>query len=155
MPSIAYLPGGASVLGLIAQDSSQVQANTIDFQNTSAWQTGRPDLMLVVAAHADDVQNWLEQVHPGLPTPVVAAVAAGADPVLRPYFDSEQLVGLTSGYDGGFNYQRLMDEEAQRSSDGRYDFFLVLQDWGALVFFLAIVLGNFAAILRRGEDGDS
>lgn len=155
MPSIAYLPGGASTLGLVAQDPSNFQIDTIAMQNTSPWQAGTtPDLMLVFAAHADDVQNWLEQVQPGLTTPVVAVVAAGADPVLRPYLDSGQLSGLVSGYDGGFNYQRLMDEAAKRNSDGRYDFYLVLQDWGALVFFLAIVLGNFAAILRRGEGGE-
>ncbi len=151
MPSIAYVPGGASILAYVAQDLPQVGNFAIDFQNTSTWQGNQPDLMVVYAAHADDVQNWLEQVQPALRTPVVAVVAAGADPVLRPYYDSGQLVGLVSGYDGGFNYQRLMDEDAQRYSDGRYDFYLVLQDWGALVFFLAIVLGNFSAILRRRE----
>ncbi|KKK47040.1 hypothetical protein LCGC14_3159210, partial [marine sediment metagenome] len=115
--------------------------------------SGPPDLSIVFAAQADDVQHWLEQVQPLNQAPVVAVVAAGADPVVRPYLDSGQLAGLVSGFDGAYNYQRLLDEQAGRDDTGWLDMQLVLQDWGQFVFFLAIVLGNFAAVLSRGQRG--
>ena len=150
---IAYLPGGASVLALLARDPDSV----FDLGPLPSTEEGREsafedsDLTIVMAAQADDVQHWLEQVQPLTHTPVVAVVAAGADPVVRPYLDSGQLVGLVSGYDGAFNYQRMLDEQAKRNSTSGFDQQLVLQDWGQFVFFLTIVLGNFAAVIRRSD----
>ncbi len=150
---IAYLPGGASVLALLARDPESVFAlGTLPSTEESRESVSEnSDLTIVMAAQADDVQHWLEQVQPLTHTPVVAVVAAGADPVVRPYLDSGQLVGLVSGYDGAFNYQRMLDEQAKRNPASSFDQQLVLQDWGQFIFFLAIVLGNFAAVIRRSD----
>ena len=152
---IVYLPGGASILALIGQHPAAafLEPDALLSPATQASAPGTPDLSVVFAAQADDVQNWLEQVQPFNRTPVIAVVGAGADPALRPYLDSEQLVGLVSGFDGAYSYQRLLDKQAGRAGSGWLDMQLVLQDWGQFVLFLAIVLGNFAAVLGRGQRG--
>lgn len=152
---VVYLPGGASILALVGQNPGAVfvESDAMFSPDARATLAGQPDLTIVFGAQADDVQHWLEQVQPLSPGPVVAVVAAGADPVVRPYLDSGQLAGLVSGFDGAYNYQRLLDEQAGRAGSGWLDMQLVLQDWGQFVFFLAIVLGNFAAVLSRGQKG--
>ncbi len=85
-----FLPGGVMVLPALGQDYA--------------------NLAVVFAAQAEDAQAWLEQVAPRNRVPVVAATGAGADPLLRPYLASGQLVGLVSGFDGAATYTALLDE---------------------------------------------
>ncbi len=151
---IIYLPGGSSILALIAQDPASaligMEPDTLP-PDTNAF-AATPDLAVVFGAQADDVQHWLEQVQPLNGAPVVAVVAAGADPVVRPYLDSGQLAGLVSGFDGAYSYRELLDEQDRSSSARQLNMQLVLQDWGHFVFFLLIVFGNFAAVIRRSEE---
>ena len=149
---IVYLSGGPSVLALIANNpDAALNAAIPETAQGSVTAFGdRPDLSIVFAAQADDVQHWLEQVQPLSNTPVVAVVAAGADPASRPYWESGQLTGLVSGFDGAYSYQRLLDQQDRGDRVSQLNMQLVLQDWGHFVFFLVIILGNFAAVLRRG-----
>jgi len=131
--SVRFLPGGATVLPLVGTDAA--------------------DLAIVFAAQAEDVQQWLEQVTPVNRAPVLAVTSAGADPPLRPYLDSGQLVGLVSGYDGAYHYQELLGEtplatvRAMRSQ-------VAAQGYGALALLAIILLGNLAALLTgRRADG--
>jgi hypothetical protein len=55
-----------------------------------------------------------------------------------------------SGFDGAYSYQRLLDQQDRGDRVSQLNMQLVLQDWGHFVFFLVIILGNFAAVLRRG-----
>ena len=43
----------------------------------------------------------------------------GADPILRPYWNSGQLSGLVSGFDGAFSYQELKPQSVSPASDQR------------------------------------
>lgn len=135
-----YLPGGAATLPLIVRDSAL------------AGVPASPGLVVVAAAQAEEVQHWLEQVQPLQRIPVIAVTAAGADPILRPYRDSGQLVGLVSGFDGGHAYTMLMDPFAEPDSMPELSRHLALQNWGQVALLAAIVLGNLAALLSR--DGD-
>ena len=150
---IVYLSGGPAMLALIADNPDAALGAAIPeaTQGSAAAFADRPDLAIVFAAQADDVQHWLEQVQPLNNTPVVAVVAAGADPVSRPYWESEQLVGLVSGFDGAYSYQRLLDEQDRGDRASQLNMQIVLQDWGHFVFFLVIILGNFAAVVRRSD----
>lgn len=141
---IQYLSGGPATLALVAQNPAQIfgdRAPTLS------------DLAVVFGAQAEDVQHWLEQAAPINQTPVIAVVSAAADPVLRPYWDSGQLSGLVSGYDGASSYQSLLTERFPRLPRSlALDRQVVLQDWGVIIFLLAIVLGNLAAMFSRGPE---
>jgi hypothetical protein len=114
----------------------------------------RADLAVVFAADAEDVQGWLEQVAPRNGAPVVAATSAAADPTLRPYLDSGQLVGLVSGFDGAAAYTAKLADLPARSREQQLEQQLVGQNLAIPVFLLLILAGNIAIILsgRRGDD---
>jgi len=144
-----FLPGGAVALPLLAQNlRAAVVGQTV---NPSPALTNalaqRPALTIVVAATAEDVQQWLELGQPLQQTPVVAFTSAGADPILRPYLESGQLSGLVSGFDGAVAYQQLRTQPLSRGEETVYRRQLVFQNWGHLAFLLVIVLGNLAALV--------
>lgn len=148
----SFLPGGAGVLPLLARDPA---AALLD-DRSSTTSAGRntllrtPDLVVVAAAHAEDVQHWLEQVQPLTGAPVIAVTGAGADPLLRPYLDSRQLWGLVSGFDGAYAYQQILEPFAPAAGPEWLTPRVILQNWGQLAFVAVIVLGNLAALLSRG-----
>lgn len=112
------------------------------------------ELAIVFAAQADDVQGWLEQVAPRNGVPVIAATGAGADPSLRPYLASGQLVGLVSGYDGAATYTTLLEELPARSRERQLQLQLVGQNLAAIVFFFLILIGNLSLLVNgRRSDG--
>lgn len=137
-----FLPGGATVLALLAQNLSA----GINGQPTPALMQ-RPALIVVVAATGEAVQQWLELAQPVDKIPVVAFTSAGADPILRPYLDSGQLSGLVSGFDGAYAYQQLRTRPLSQAEATVYRRQLIFQNWGHLAFFLVIVLGNLAALI--------
>ncbi len=149
--TFAYLPGGASVLPLVARDPAQalLENPPAAGDNLRNRVADAPALVVAVAAQADDVRHWLEQVQPLERTPVIAVTGAAADPILRPYLDSNQLLGLVSGFDGAAGYLRLLDPFAAPESTPALLRQIVLQNWGHLAFLAAIALGNLAALLSR------
>ncbi|MEZ4860051.1 MAG: hypothetical protein R3C14_02030 [Caldilineaceae bacterium] len=152
-----YLPGGAAVLAWLAQSpAAALYGHTQPFP--MAWSPTQqpqstPALTVVVAATAEAVQQWLEQVQPLLYRPVVAFTTASADPLLRPYLDSGQLSGLVSGFDGAAFYTQLQNRPLPYAEEqlGREQ--LIFQNWGHLALLGVIVLGNLAVILRRRSGG--
>ncbi len=130
---VRFLSGGVTALPLLATESA--------------------DLAVVFGAQAEDVQQWLEQVAPVNRAPVLAVTSAGADPPLRPFLDSGQLVGLVSGYDGAYHYYELLGATppvAVRALRAQ----VAGQGYGALAILAIIVLGNLAALLTgRRADG--
>ena len=131
---VRFLPGGATVLPLLGQRDAA--------------------LAVVIAARAEDVQYWLEQVAPVNRVPVVAVTAAAADPVLRPYLDSGQLVGLVSGFDGSYHYTELMADAPDSGYVRAMRLQVAGQNYGMLAILAIIVLGNLAALLLgRRQDG--
>ena len=145
-----YLPGGAA-LPLIGQDLAaglNILPGVSAANVTQAVALG-PALAVLLVAQAEEAQQWLEQTQPLNTLPTVAFASAAADPVLRPYWQSGQLQGLVSGFDGAWAYQshgdlRLSDENAARIGRQR-----VHQAWGQVAFLVVIVLGNLAALLGR------
>lgn len=115
---------------------------------------GRADLAVVLAAEAEDAQGWLEQVQPRNGAPVVAATAAGADPLLRPYLASGQLAGLVSGFDGAAAYTELLDDGPTRARERQMEVQLVGQNLATIVFLFLIAAGNLV-LLINGRQGDA
>lgn len=134
LEDVQFLPGGVMVLPAIAQEPAT--------------------LALVFGAQPEDVQAWLEQVAPRNGAPVVAITAAGADPTLRPYLDSGQLVGLVSGFDGAATYTALLDQRDPTAQDEGMKLQLAGQNLAILAIIGLIVIGNFAALFGgRRNDG--
>ena len=132
--SVRFLPGGATILPLLGQQDT--------------------NLAVVIAARAEDVQYWLEQVAPVNRAPVVAVTAAAADPVLRPYLDSGQLAGLVSGFDGGYHYAELMADAPDPGYVQAMRQQVAGQNYGILAILAIIVLGNLAVLLfGRRQNG--
>ena len=151
----AYLPGGAGALALLA--SAPEDALWGYTERATSWlafsSTQRPALSVVVAAHAEDVQQWLEMVQTETQLPVVAFTGAGADPIVRPYLASGQLAGLVSGFDGAAAYQQLRDRRFGRLPSTRYTAQLIAQNWGHIALILLLLLGNLRALWLGGKRG--
>jgi len=132
--TVRFVPGGATILPLFGQNSA--------------------DLAVVLAARAEDVQDWLEQVASVNQVPVVAVTAAAADPVLRPYLDSGQIVGLVSGFDGAYHYTERMAAAPDPDYVQAMRWQVAGQNYGTAAILAVIALGNLAALLLgRRQDG--
>jgi hypothetical protein len=149
----AYLPGGAAALALLAAAPAQaLLGHTERAANWLALTTDqRPALTIVLAAHPEEVQQWLELVQTERQLPVLAFTGAGADPVLRPYLATGQLQGLVSGFDGAAAYQQLRDRGVAGSPSVRDTTQLIAQNWGHVALLLILLLGNLRA-LWLGDD---
>ncbi len=156
-----YLPGGAALLSLVAQDPavallrhapdvSAADGVALPLPNAAVI---RPALTIVVAAQAEAVQQWLEQGQPVQYSPVLAFTSAGADPMLRPYFVSGQLSGLVSGFDGAIAYQQLRAIPLAVAEEALLDRHVVLQNWGHFGLLLLLLLGNLAALGKGRRHG--
>ncbi len=152
-----YLPGGSAVLPLLAQDS----VTPLDGGRSGAALRSemarprfqRPDLAVVIAADAEDVQRWLEMVQAINGVETIALTGAGADPIVRPYLDSRQLRGLVSGFDGAYHYRQLMDRPLTGAEEVQQQTQIVAQNWGQLAFLAVLLIGNLIGLFfREGEN---
>jgi hypothetical protein len=149
-----FLPGGAA-FPLIAQDLAlgvNVAPGVSAAAVVAAVAEG-PALTIILAAQAEEVQQWLEQAQPVNRLPVVAFTSAAADPILRPYLASRQLAGLVSGFDGAQAYQQLSGIALPPASAERLNRQLSGQTWGQAAFLLVLILGNLAALFGREGHG--
>lgn len=141
-----FVSGGTAALPLIAGDSARL----VSFAPTSS---PRPQLALVVAPQAEDVQRWLEIVQPVNGLPVVAVTAAGAEPVLQPYVESGQLAGLVSGFDGAAAFQALRSEALGPDAQRKQMLAVGVQNGGAVALLIILAAGNMARLFRRERRG--
>jgi len=138
---------------------------TTDFRNTyptkdypTVWDTPilQPvhtlsdfGLIVLISASPESARAWLEQVRAvNNPPGVVAAVSAGADPLVRPYYESGQLKGMVTGILGAAQY------EAQAGVAGPASgIFWDTLGFGLMAVILLLIGGNVyygaVAILRR------
>jgi hypothetical protein len=141
-----FLAGGLAALPLAGQELTALLPGA--WPETGGTATP-PALGVVLAAQAEDVQQWLEQIQPRNGAPLVAVTSAAADPLLRPYLDSGQLVGLVSGYDGAYSYGRLYARARLLAESPS----LAPQIRGQRGVYLAVLavlaLGNLAALIGR------
>ncbi len=141
-----FLSGGTAALPLIAGDSARL----LSFKPTSP---PAPQLALVVAPQAEDVQRWLEIVQPVNRLQVVAVTAAGAEPILQPYVESGQLAGLVSGFDGATAFQALRSEALGPEAQRKQMLAVGVQNGGAVALLIILAAGNMARLFRRERRG--
>lgn len=118
--NLGYIPGGpVGLLQFAAAPRSVFNADFTGAGPASALWTqpilrgveGLADfgLVVLVAADADDVRAWIEQTQAyAADSPRVAVVSAGAEPMVRPYFEAQtpQLNGLVAGLVGAAQYEQ-------------------------------------------------
>jgi hypothetical protein len=139
-----YLPGGQVALALIAGSPARAL-------NFTPSLPPEPRLALVVGAHPNDVQEWIEVGWSRLRIPTVAVTTATGDPLLRPYLQSGQLDGLVAGYDGAATYQRLRENALGRVASTRAQRAANAQNWGALAVVLVLLAGNLFTLFGRSR----
>jgi len=115
---LPYLPGG--VVGLRSLTATSTDVDALDRGLFVVDLEGNPtgleirylqmafDLVLVFGERGEDVRLWVEQVGSAVNLPLGAAVAAGAEPVARPYLASGQLIGLLAGYRDAYTYDAVL-----------------------------------------------
>ncbi len=153
--NLGYLPGGPAGIAAFAAAPSAVVRYTIT--SAPAWETSAlagvssfSDFaaVLVVTDSVDAGRAWIEQSGPALgQAPLLMAISAQAEPIIRPYYDAGQVSGLVTGLVGGAAYEQVIG----KTGLGR-------QYWDALsasflaaeVFIVAgSVWGLFAALRTR------
>ena len=150
-----YLPGGGAslpLLGVAPARALPVDPTWVDlrerFSIAGMGESG-PALTLVIAARAEDVRRWLEQVQPLNGGMVVAATSAAVDPSVRPYLHSGQLAGLVSGWDGASAYVRRLERARSLEEQARTLRRVNGLNWGVAILIVSVLLGNVAGITER------
>jgi hypothetical protein len=150
-----FLPGGAASLPLLGVAPAQtlpIDPRRVDLKDrftVASLETAGAVLNLVIAARAEDVRRWLEQVQPLNNGTVIAVTSAVVDTGLRPYLHSGQLSGLVSGWDGGMAYQRRSERAEDITEQDRSGRQISGQNWGFGILLVTIALGNLAGLTAR------
>jgi len=145
--NLGYIPGGpVGLLQFAIEPRSLFQA---DFSGDSdVWKSKVVSqvksvsdfgLILIIAATPDSARAWIEQMHQSASSvQMVAAVSAGAEPLVRPYYEADppQLQGLVSGVLAAAQYERQAGVPGAAS-----------ERWGALgggllAVALLLIVGN-------------
>ena len=151
---LGYLPGGPAAVQLFA--ASPQQAVTSGFLEDEAlstvWdsqvlagvhQLSDFSLLAVVTSGSEDARVWIEQSEPYLgDTPLVTAVSAGSEPLVRPYYESSEpkVNGILSGLTSAVAYEQRLGEVGLAHS--RWSSY----GMGLLAVEVFIVLGAFGGI---------
>jgi len=67
------------------------------------------NLVVVITAGTDTARTWVEQTHPWIgDTPLVMVLSAGAEPLVRPYFEASepQVDGILTGLPAAVSYRQ-------------------------------------------------
>ena len=164
--NLGYLPGGQMGIHAFSQDprrstpylfnSGITESVLFDFNLTPAW-TADPwsnitslsqfTAFVIVTDNADSARAWIEQTSSARGTiPVVVISSAQAAPMIRPYYDSQQISGMISGlYDGA------VFEQNNLNRPGTTRVYWDAYNIGLLLAMTLIVLGglwNFVLGLR-------
>ena len=112
-------------------------------------------LIVLISATPDSFRAWIEQTRSfAAETPVVAVVSAGADPLVRPYYEASppQINGLVSGIVGAAQYEQQAGLPQDNPASARWDAI----GGGMLAAIVLILAGNLLGGLRsllRGRKG--
>lgn len=119
---LGYLPGGPAAVELFATAPQEAVPSGYlqDPEAGSVWEspvlTGVQALsdfavLVVITSGSDDARVWIEQAQPHLGgNPLVAVVSAGAEPLVRPYYESTapKVAGMLSGLTSATAYEQRL-----------------------------------------------
>jgi hypothetical protein len=120
---LGYLSGGPTAVQLFAINPREAVLEGFalpeDFQESglSVWETPILDdvvvlsdfgMVAVITADSESARVWAEQARPNMDdTPLVVVLSAGAEPLIRPYFESDdpKVGGILSGLPAAVAYE--------------------------------------------------
>jgi hypothetical protein len=119
---LGYLPGGPAAVQLFAASPRQAVTSGFleDEELTTIWdspvlagvsQLSDFGMMAVITSGSEDARVWIEQSEPFLgDSPLVTAVSAGSEPLVRPYFEASnpKVNGILSGLTSAVAYERRL-----------------------------------------------
>jgi hypothetical protein len=159
--NLGYLPG--QVLGIRALVAGRTQfASLADFKDGLTFQAeersnwsgvnnlGQVNIVVTLTDNPTTARWWIEQMTTAIPAAsgeryLLAATSAMADPVLRPYVDTQQLHGLISGINGAAAI------EAGRQNFGPARQMLDSQGIAHLLMVILIAFGTMAGWMPTTE----
>jgi endogenous inhibitor of DNA gyrase (YacG/DUF329 family) len=114
--NLGYLAGGASGVLSFATDPSQTLPYALD--GSQPWQSSLLHdvhllsdfaAVIILTDNSDTARIWVEQAGPLLGgKPMLMAISAQAEPMIRPYYDSHQVQGMVTGLAGGKAYEQAL-----------------------------------------------
>lgn len=105
------------------------------------------DAVLVLSDNFEGAQTWIEQITARAPETSLGVLATSqAAPLLQPYFESGQIVGVLSGFSDAVALGDLSDSES--SLGPRWRAYQV----GVLILMVALILGAVFAPAKRSSN---
>jgi len=153
--NLGYIPGGAAGIynfatnpaGTIPTDVKGVQVwSTRGSFLSSMSQLSDFDAMLVIVDSSETARVWIEQSRLPLGSkPLLTVISAQSEPMVLPYYDSNQIQGMVTGLFGGAYYEKIIAHPGM----GReyWDAF-------AVAFFVAeiiVVVGGIWALIAAWQ----
>lgn len=151
--NLGFIPGGASGLFAFSQTPQLIIQQSLDGGNP--WDSNLLldidslsdfSVIVVITDNAEIAQTWVEQVQPRIgETPLIMAVSAQVEPVVRPYAtkgSGGQVAGIVSGISGGAAYELVIG----KANLGReyWDAF----SFGLIIILLVIIIGGAVNLYR-------
>jgi len=166
---LGYLSGGTTAIQLFATAPSASLSNGFnlpeDFEGLSVWESPLLEnieniqdfaMVAVITSGTEHARNWAEQIYPLMgETPLIMVVSAGAEPLIHPYFESEdpQINGILTGLPSALIYEGYNGIKA--------DAFQRWSSYGAgiliavVVIFTGVVYGVATWIFKRKKSLES
>ena len=129
---LGYLSGGPSAIQLFAGSPRESLVSGFrlpeDFEIEQPWSAellsgvnhvSDFSLVAVLTSGTENARMWVEQLHPQMgDTPLVFVTTAGAEPIMRPYFESEipQIDGILTGLQSAHKYE-VWNEQLSEASN--------------------------------------
>lgn len=165
---LGYLSGGPSAVLLFSASPQEAVLKGFmlpdDLEADTAWDLpilrgvdslADFSMVAVVAAGTDNARTWAEQAPPWLGnTPMVMVLSAGAEPLIRPYFESldPQVDGILTGLPAAVAYEQINGRPGQALA--RWNAFGagILAVEVALLAGVVYGLGSWFSALRRERE---
>lgn len=113
--NLGYLTGGA--LGVLSFVTAPSQTLPYALDGSQPWQSSLLNdvhvlsdfaAVIILTDNSDTARVWVEQAFPLLGgKPMLMAISAQSEPMIRPYYDSHQIQGLVTGLVGGKAYEQV------------------------------------------------
>ena len=105
------------------------------------------DAVLVLSDNFEGAQTWIEQIAARAPeTPLGVLATSQAAPLLQPYFESGQIVGVLSGFSDAVALGDLSDSESDLGPRWR------AYQVGVLILMVTLILGAVIAPAKRSSN---
>lgn len=112
-------------------------------------------MVAVISSGTDSARTWAEQATPWLgDTPLVMVLSTGAEPLIRPYFESldPQVDGILTGLPAAVAYEQVNGRSG--AARGRWDAFGSGALAAEIILAAGMVYGAASWFLRRREEAE-